>query len=69
MFHWGRCSQCGRQLTLNVKELCIDCDPPIREVLERSVVQDKCPRCGGELDTGWECNDCCYDARPLVMGD
>ncbi len=22
-----------------------------------------CPECGGELDTGWECNDCGYDAR------
>ena len=22
-----------------------------------------CPECGGGLDTGWECNDCGYDAR------
>ena len=21
------------------------------------------PQCGGELDIGWECNDCGYDAR------
>lgn len=25
--------------------------------------RDICPECGGELDTGWECNDCRYDAR------
>jgi hypothetical protein len=25
--------------------------------------QDACPECGGSLDTGWECNDCNYDAR------
>jgi hypothetical protein len=24
--------------------------------------EDTCPRCLGELDTGWECNDCGYDA-------
>jgi hypothetical protein len=24
--------------------------------------QDLCPECGGELDTGWECNDCGFDA-------
>ena len=26
-------------------------------------LQDKCPQCGGELDTGWECNSCGFDAR------
>jgi tRNA(Ile2) C34 agmatinyltransferase TiaS len=26
-------------------------------------VEGRCPECGGELDTGWECNDCEYDAR------
>jgi hypothetical protein len=31
------------------------------------VANDKCPRCFvGELDTGWECNNCGYDAMPLV---
>lgn len=25
-----------------------------------------CPMCGGELDTGWECNICDYDCKPLV---
>ncbi len=26
-----------------------------------------CVICGGELDTGWECNDCGADHRPAVM--
>lgn len=33
---------------------------PLRRSYAR---QDLCPECGGELDTGWECNDCGYDAR------
>jgi hypothetical protein len=28
--------------------------------------EDSCPKCLGELDTGWECNDCGFDAMPLV---
>lgn len=29
----------------------------------KRVANDKCPKChGGELDTGWECNFCGYDA-------
>jgi len=28
--------------------------------------QDICPKCGGELDTGWECNKCGFDAMVLV---
>ncbi len=44
-------------------------EEPIREVMERAVVQDKCPKCGGELDTGWECNDCGYDAKWLALGE
>ena len=31
--------------------------------------EDTCPRCLGELDTGWECNDCGYDAMPDVVKD
>lgn len=27
---------------------------------------ETCPKCGGELDTGWECNSCGYDAIPFV---
>ena len=30
------------------------------------VSEDKCPMCLGELDTGWECNECGYDAMPWV---
>ena len=26
------------------------------------IIEDICPICGGELDTGFECNDCEYDA-------
>ncbi len=37
--------------------------PAKRPVLRRSLArQDICPECGGQLDTGWECNDCGYDA-------
>jgi len=32
------------------------------------IEQDICPMCLGELDTGWECNECGYDAMPLVKG-
>lgn len=28
--------------------------------------RDVCPECGGALDTGWECNDCGFDARDLA---
>lgn len=34
--------------------------PALRRACAR---EDICPECGGELDTGWECNDCKYDAR------
>lgn len=26
------------------------------------IEEDLCPECGGDLDTGWECMDCGYDA-------
>lgn len=41
---------------------------PIRSIAVRkwTAMQDKCPECGGALDTGWECNDCGFDALPLV---
>lgn len=33
-------------------------------VLRRAAAKkDICPECGGELDTGFECNTCRYDAR------
>ena len=28
-------------------------------------LNEKCPECGGELDTGYECNDCGFDATKL----
>lgn len=37
--------------------------PYVRQQLAR---RDVCPDCGGELDTGWECNDCGLDARDLA---
>lgn len=32
------------------------------------VEQDVCPQCGGELDTGWECNECGFDAQYIANG-
>jgi len=32
-----------------------------REIL---ICEDVCPECGGELDTGWQCNSCEFDAHP-----
>jgi hypothetical protein len=38
--------------------------PAHRIVLRRSLARrDICPECGGELDAGYECNDCDYDAK------
>lgn len=34
------------------------------ELRELVIDHDRCPECNGELDTGWECNDCGFDARP-----
>ena len=30
------------------------------------ISEDRCPMCLGHLDTGWECTECGYDARPWV---
>lgn len=30
------------------------------------VSENRCPMCLGELDTGWECNECGYDAQPWI---
>lgn len=30
---------------------------------------DRCPKCDGALDTGWECTVCGYDARAHVVED
>lgn len=34
---------------------------------KRNVANDICPECRGELDTGWECNKCGFDAKPERM--
>lgn len=34
-----------------------------------AVKNDLCPECGAELDTGWECLRCGFDARPIVHGE
>jgi hypothetical protein len=41
---------------------------PVASLLVRKqlALEDYCPDCGGQLDTGWECNSCQFDARPLV---
>ncbi len=34
---------------------------------EALVSEDYCPKCLGELDTGWECNSCGYDAMSIAI--
>ena len=37
--------------------------PPVTRFALELVASDKCPKCrSGELDTGYECNSCGYDA-------
>ena len=33
-----------------------------KELREHCIAHDGCPQCGGELDTGCECNSCGFDA-------
>ena len=42
---------------------------PIKnQILRRALAkQNECPECGDELDTGWECTECGFDARPLAL--
>jgi len=35
-------------------------DPHFRRAV--AAKKDMCPECGGDLDTGWECGKCGYDA-------
>ena len=37
-----------------------------REHREFAVSRDICPKCGGALDEGYECNSCGYDAIYIV---
>jgi hypothetical protein len=41
----------------------------VHPVTAKKVARDICPKCGGELDTGWECNDCGFDAIGFVELD
>lgn len=38
-----------------------DPEPP-KELAKALTSEDVCPKCLGELDTGWECTICGYDA-------
>ena len=40
-------------------------DFPVKQKEHREllIAEDCCPECGGELDTGWECNRCDFDAK------
>lgn len=31
------------------------------------ILNDQCPECQQELDTGWECLSCGFDARPEAL--
>ena len=36
---------------------------------KRLIDNDTCPECFGELDTGWECNSCGFDAKPEAYSE
>lgn len=38
---------------------------PIR-IVSLLVSADRCAKCLGHLDTGWECNDCGFDWKPWI---
>lgn len=38
-------------------------------VRRHMIKNNQCPECRGELDTGWECNVCGYDAKPELDRD
>jgi len=37
-----------------------------KKLEEALVDEDACPKCLGELDTGFECNDCGFDGIDFV---
>ena len=41
-------------------------DQPTTQYERDMVAKHRCPRCRGDLDTGWECTDCGYDAMPIA---
>ena len=40
-----------------------DVTAPDTDLSTALIYDNWCPLCLGELDTGWECNKCGYDAR------
>lgn len=49
-----------------MKGIKIDTPVPDTDLTTVLILDNVCPRCLGELDTGWECNDCDYDARQNI---
>lgn len=44
--------------------------PVTNKTLRRvTAANGKCPECGNDLDTGWECDNCGFDARPEAYSD
>ena len=41
-------------------------EQPTTKYERELVARNRCPRCRGVLDTGWECTDCGYDAMPIA---
>ncbi len=57
----AKCPKCGRRASEIVGQMGHVCSfVPKREF-------EYCPTCGGELDTGWECNKCGLDWREWVL--
>jgi hypothetical protein len=45
----------------------IDPKLTLAEAFDAAIVEENyCPRCLGELDTGWECNECGFDAQSIA---
>ena len=69
------CGQCGREWHETGRFIC-ECGNENFMTMTLSqattqherdlVAKDICPRCRGDLDTGWECNDCGYDAAQIA---
>ncbi len=77
-----QCLNCSCGLPCNIHAFPVDLNqeraPADRDPMSRSlppdriyfvigkVLNDQCPKCDGELDTGWECNSCSFDCKPIV---
>jgi len=60
------CWNCRNPLTPESSDICSRCFPVKEKEHREAFVAclEACPECGGELDTGWECNRCGFDAQP-----